>query len=164
MSRLGGGIPLQRAAWELASICRAAADETEVLHAGRIRYSAEGDLTGRWDADRLHQVLANLLSNAFLYGAPAEPVELTARGNGASVCVDVANRGPAIPEDALTLIFDPFRRGPTVTRRRGPARLVFLSRRVNEFPPRRQISRFRPSHADPTSGRRGRQAGNQIAL
>jgi signal transduction histidine kinase len=78
----------------------------------------------------LHQVIANLLSNAFLYGAPGEPVELTARGDGASVCVDVTNRGPAIAEDALSLIFDPFRRGPNATGRTGQGLGLFITREI----------------------------------
>ncbi|MBK9088821.1 MAG: PAS domain S-box protein [Holophagales bacterium] len=129
-SRLGGGIPLQPTPGDFASICRAAADEIEVLYPGRIRFSAEGDLSGRWDADRLHQVLANLLSNAFLYGAKGEPVGLTARGDGASVRVDVTNRGPAIAEDALSMIFDPFRRGPTATGRSGQGLGLFIAHEI----------------------------------
>ncbi len=129
-SRLGGGIPLHPAPGDLGSIGRTAADEIEVLSPGRVRFSAEGDLSGRWDAVRMHQVLANLLSNAFLYGAPGEPVELTARGNGASVHVDVTNRGPAITEGALSLIFDPFRRGPTAAERSGQGLGLFLAREI----------------------------------
>lgn len=129
-SRLGGGIPLQPGPADLATICRTAAEEIEVLYPGRIRFSAEGDLSGRWDADRLHQVLANLLSNAFLYGATGELVELTARGNGASVQVEVTNRGPEIAEDALPLIFDPFRRGPTAAGRSGQGLGLFISREI----------------------------------
>lgn len=129
-SRLGGGIPLQPAPGDLAVICRAAADEIEVLYPGRVRFSAKGDLSGLWDADRLHQVLVNLLSNAFLYGDPGEPVELTALGDGAFVRVDVTNRGAAIDEDALLLIFDPFHRGPNAATGSGQGLGLFIAREI----------------------------------
>lgn len=112
-SRLGGGIPIQLQTASLASVCRAAADEFEAVHPGRIDVSLEGDLSGQWDADRLHDVLSNLLSNALLYGAGDRPVTLAARSAGpSSVVVDVANCGPEIPASLLPLLFDPFRRGP----------------------------------------------------
>jgi signal transduction histidine kinase len=146
-SRLGAGISLQLEPADLASICRAASDELEVLYPGRIRFSAEGDLAGRWDADRLLQVLANLLSNAVLYGAADEPVELTARGDGASVRVDVTNRGPAITEDALTRIFDPFRRGPNAGSRSGQGLGLFIAREIVQAHPGAIAVR-----SDPVSG------------
>lgn len=117
-SRLGGGIPLKLEAADLASVCRAAADEFEAVHPGRVLLSLEGDLNGQWDADRLHDVLSNLLSNAFLYGAAGQPVTVAAKSAGpSSVVVDVTNRGPEIPASLLPLLFDPFRRGPGGERR-----------------------------------------------
>ena len=58
------------------------------------------------------------------------PSTLTVRGNGASVRVDVTNRGPAIAEDTLSLIFDPFRRGPTAAGRSGQGLGLFISREI----------------------------------
>jgi signal transduction histidine kinase len=80
--------------------------------------SLKGELLGRWDADRLHEVVSNLLSNALLYGATDHPVTLAARSDGpSSVVVDVTNRGPEVPASLLPLLFDPFRRGPGGERR-----------------------------------------------
>lgn len=119
-SRLGGGIPIRLEAADLASVCRATADEFEAVHPGRIHVLLEGELLGRWDADRLHEVVSNLLSNALLYGATDHPVTLSARGDGpSSVVVDVMNRGPEVPASLLPLLFDPFRRGPGEERRSG---------------------------------------------
>lgn len=112
-SRLGGGIPIQAQDADLAAICRATVDELELLHPGRIRLSAEGDLSGRWDVDRLHELLGNLVGNALLHGSPDEPVTVSARSDGASVVVEVTNRGPDIPASLLPMLFDPFRRGPS---------------------------------------------------
>lgn len=111
-SRLGAGIPVRPDRADLAVICRTIADEFEALHPGRIRLALDGGgLTGVWDADRLAEVLSNLLSNAFNYGAPDTPVTLAARSCGASVVVDVTNHGPVVPSSVLQSVFDPFRRG-----------------------------------------------------
>jgi len=58
------------------------------------------------DAQRLEQVVTNLLTNGVKYGAPGTPigVELTwADGNAE---VNVTNRGPGIPRDDIVRIFD----------------------------------------------------------
>ena len=83
------------------AICRTVADEFEVLHPGRIRVSADGDLRGLWDSDRLTEVLSNLVSNAFKYGAPEEKVAIGASTSGEHVLVEVTNQGPEIPESLL---------------------------------------------------------------
>lgn len=116
-SRLGGGIPIHPHDADLASVCQALADEFEALHPNRIRVSMEGDLRGRWDADRLTEVFSNLLSNAFKYGDPHASVTIAGRCGAGCVVVDVTNQGPEIPAPLQSVIFDPFQRGPTEQRR-----------------------------------------------
>jgi signal transduction histidine kinase len=110
-SRLGGGIPIHPVDADLGVICLNVADEFEALHPGRLQLSVEEGLVGHWDADRLANAIANLVSNAFKYGEPEAAVTLGARGCGPSVVVDVMNRGPEIPPALVPLMFDPFRRG-----------------------------------------------------
>lgn len=112
-SRLGGGIPIQPHNADLATICRTIADEFEALHPRRVRLSTDGDLKGRWDSDRLAEVLSNLVSNAFKYGDRDAPVTIVARRDEGHVIVDVTNQGPEIPPPVRDVIFDPFQRGPT---------------------------------------------------
>lgn len=111
-SRLGGGIPIHPDDADLKRICRAVADEFEALHPGRLRVSFEGELCGFWDGDRLTDVLSNLVSNAFKYGAPEEKVAITASTRGEHVLLEVTNVGPEIPQGLLPTVFDPFQRGP----------------------------------------------------
>jgi two-component system sensor histidine kinase KdpD len=59
----------------------------------------------------VEQVLTNLLENALRYTPPGTPVELTARMQGAGVLVEMADRGPGIPEGQQERIFDKFTRG-----------------------------------------------------
>lgn len=69
-----------------------------------------GNLDGEWDPDRVGQVMATLVGNAFQHGEPKSAV--TVRGDGSSpdfVVLSVSNLG-SVPEDMLTVLFDPFER------------------------------------------------------
>jgi PAS domain S-box-containing protein len=109
--RSGHGLPLHRRPCDLASLAEAVADESEAAHPGReIRRAGSGDCSGRWDPDRIAQVLANLMSNALDHGTPGTPVELGWSDTGDTVVVEIANEGPPIPPDVLPRLFQPFRR------------------------------------------------------
>jgi signal transduction histidine kinase len=107
-TRLGRGIPIVRQACNIATVCEAAVDEMKAAHPDRsFRVEMSGDLGGAFDGARLQQVFSNLLNNAVQYGAKDSPVLLEARGGPDSVSVEVKNDGPAIPHDALQVIFNP---------------------------------------------------------
>ncbi len=131
-SRLGGGIPIHPEIADLKRICRTVADEFEALHPGRIRLSVDGELSGFWDGDRLTEVLSNLVSNAFKYGAPDEKVSICASTKGENVLLEVTNLGPEIPESFLATVFDPFQRG-AIDRNRGTKGLglgLYIAREI----------------------------------
>jgi two-component system sensor histidine kinase KdpD len=58
----------------------------------------------------LVQVLVNLLDNAIKYSPPQAPIEVRARATGETVEIEVADRGPGIPPEDLTRVFDKFYR------------------------------------------------------
>ena len=65
------------------------------------------------DPDRLHQVILNLVSNAFKHGGPEAKVRITLRENLDKVFIDVADTGVGMsPEDAEH-IFERFYRADT---------------------------------------------------
>lgn len=66
----------------------------------------------RLDMTLMTQVLVNLLDNAVKYTPPASPIEMSARVDGGRLIIEVADRGPGIPERDLIRVFDKFYRLP----------------------------------------------------
>jgi signal transduction histidine kinase len=64
----------------------------------------------RGDADRLRQVLGNLLENAIKYSPHGERVVVRAQAQVDRVRIEVEDRGPGIPLDQQGLIFEKFGR------------------------------------------------------
>ena len=61
-----------------------------------------------WDADRINEVLGNLLSNAFKFTERGGEVELTVVPTDHSVQMEVRDTGAGIPADQVSRIFDKF--------------------------------------------------------
>ncbi|WP_415835825.1 response regulator, partial [Corallococcus soli] len=113
-SRLGGGIPLTPGATDLGLVVRQVVEELELVHPNRtVRVESTGPLGGQWDADRLAQVLSNLLGNALQYSPPESTVVVSLQGGPEQAVARVSNPGPPIPKEELTLLFHPFQRAQT---------------------------------------------------
>lgn len=107
-SQLGGKIPLAPELANLAEICEAAAHDAGAVYPDAIiEVEVSGDVTGIFDADRLQQVLTNLLVNAAQYSVGQVPVVIAAGGTPDTLKVKVTNHGPVIPVAHLKTIFDP---------------------------------------------------------
>ena len=63
------------------------------------------------EADRIRQVLVNLLTNAHEYSPEGASIAVMARVIGAEVEIAVSDNGPGIPPDQLEHIFERFVRG-----------------------------------------------------
>jgi two-component system phosphate regulon sensor histidine kinase PhoR len=69
------------------------------------------DLTARADADRLQQVLGNLVDNAIKYGRSDGHVNISGRtADGGTIEICVQDDGPGIPAEALERVFERFYR------------------------------------------------------
>ena len=124
LSGLGRRMPLKRRPLDLEKLGRDVVDGFRIAHPDRtLRFHSDGDVNGVWDADRLRQVISNLLGNALQHGSPDGPVELSMASEGSTVMLSVHNEGAPIPPDVLPTIFDPLvryaTRGSAVGRRPG---------------------------------------------
>jgi two-component system sensor histidine kinase ChvG len=57
---------------------------------------------------RLSQVFVNIIANAVSFSPPDSEIRIRAGFDGRAILVSVEDRGPGIPEDKLTAIFDRF--------------------------------------------------------
>jgi signal transduction histidine kinase len=94
-----------------------------------LRLHVNGDLRGEWDADRLEQVVSNLLGNAIQHGN-GTPITLTGREQGNSVTLTVHNGGLPIPPEALPHIFEPLARGGAESASRSIGLGLFIARAI----------------------------------
>ena len=112
-TRLGHALPISPQPTNMEQICRLAFDEIRAAHPKRtFRLETSGALDGRFDGERLQQVLSNLLNNAVQHGAGSQPITLSAHGESDKVTVQVKNYGRRIPADQLQVIFNPLAQIP----------------------------------------------------
>jgi len=83
------------------------------------------------DEDDLYEAERNLVENALRY-APDSPVEVRATTKDGLVAIEVADRGPGIPESEQTMIFERFYRGKERTDSEGSGLGLAIVRRVVE--------------------------------
>jgi two-component system sensor histidine kinase/response regulator len=133
-ARVAGGIPLSLADTDLFSLCRKVVADHEVAYpTRRITLRQEGEGHGRWDEDRLFQVLSNLLSNAVEHGDPEAPVAMIVDALGSDrVMITVNNQG-TIPAEIMPRLFDPFRvRQERLNRTRGLGLGLYIVQHIVE--------------------------------
>jgi signal transduction histidine kinase len=109
-ARSGGGIRVEPCDTNLADLCAQAMSEVELAFPQwNLTTKMTGSLDGRWDPDRLLQIVSNLVSNAGQHGRPEGMVTVRLDGSAPdSVTLEVSNGG-AIPASVMPSLFDPFR-------------------------------------------------------
>ena len=109
-SRLGGGIPIERAEMSIEKVVHDVVDEIAAAHPDRvIKLDARGGSKGSWDCERISQVLSNLIGNAVEHGEPGGTIGVNVAGDDKEVTVAVHNLGSAIPAERLNGIFGPMK-------------------------------------------------------
>lgn len=131
-ARIGATIPINPQPTNLREIVEQVVDECQASAPGRvIRIGHEGDELGTWDADRIAQVITNLVGNALQHGTPGAPIVVESRITGDAAVLTVANEGPGIATDELARLFEPYHQGANATQRRGSMGLgLFIAREV----------------------------------
>ncbi|HET7808208.1 MAG TPA: ATP-binding protein [Gaiellaceae bacterium] len=86
----------------------------------------------RGDAERLRQVLTNLVDNAIKYSPAGSDVEVRAYREDGQVRIDVSDRGPGIAKEDQKLIFEKFGRVAGAGARPGTGLGLFIARSIAE--------------------------------
>jgi signal transduction histidine kinase len=111
----GDGLAIRRAPIQLST---AVADAIAGIFGSTqeaITVAQDGDHWVLADPRHFHQILTNLLSNAFKYGSP--PVEITIEPATEAVDITVRDHGAGVPADFLPRLFGRFARADTPTSR-----------------------------------------------
>jgi K+-sensing histidine kinase KdpD len=119
---------------DVAALVREVVAAAELAQDGlRIATRVPGDLPAvRGDAQRLRQVLVNLIENAVKYSPAGSEVEVRAHAANGKVHVDVVDDGPGIAEEHQRLIFEKFGRVTAEGAKPGSGLGLFIARSIAE--------------------------------
>ena len=106
-TRFGDGIPIVRVETDARNLIDDVVFETRAAHPDRvIDTELSGDLSGRWDSERLAQLLSNLIGNAVHHGAGNAPIQIAASGTAEAVEISIHNDGEIIEKTEVRALFD----------------------------------------------------------
>jgi len=75
-----------------------------------LRLDAPDSLVGAVRALSLRRALANLIDNALRYAGEDKPLDVSVYRQAEDVCIEVADRGPGIPDSEVERMRHPFTR------------------------------------------------------
>ena len=111
-AQLGSGLTVVPEPIDLHAVVAEAVEDLRFAYPGR---KLVGERVGEGpclaDANRLAQLVGNLVSNAITYGTPEAPVRVISKVEENAFAISVHNQGPAIAPDVLPHIFQPMSRG-----------------------------------------------------
>lgn len=111
---------IHRRRCDLVELCRHILDDYTAGSGPALRFEAPGDpIEAEVDADRIGQVLLNLLSNAHKYSPKRYPITVTLQQVGFEAIISVRDMGVGIPPEDLKHIFDQYYRVPEIDAQSG---------------------------------------------
>jgi PAS domain S-box-containing protein len=117
--RMAHGIELRLESSDLGQISAAVVDELSSANPqADVRIEVLGNAAGRWDPDRLAQLVSNLVGNAIQHGAGPGSVAIRVDGTDEDVVrLRVSNHG-TIPREVMPVLFEPFKHGASATKKK----------------------------------------------
>jgi PAS domain S-box-containing protein len=131
---VGGRLDLDRQPCDLVAVVADVVTElTEHAQASGspLVMTSSGPVPGRWDRDRILQVVRNVVANAVKYGA-GHPVTITVERAGALARLTVADQGIGIAAEDLPRLFGRFERAAPVRHFGGLGLGLYISRHIVE--------------------------------
>jgi len=111
-ARVGHGISIKTTSLDLHAVIQHAVDELRVAFPNAtLKHNTEGKGAACLDADRVQQVIGNLVANSVAYGDLLMPITITSRLADSGCEIAVHNHGTVIPETLLAGLFEPMTRG-----------------------------------------------------
>jgi signal transduction histidine kinase len=132
---------IHRRKCDLVELCRQLINEfsgdNQLSSSSTLRFEEPGEtILAEVDADRIGQVILNLLSNARKYSPRGYPITVTLQRAGFEAIISVRDMGDGIPPEALPYIFDQYYRAPGAKvhwgSQRGLGLGLFISKKLVE--------------------------------
>ncbi|OJT49528.1 PAS domain-containing sensor histidine kinase [Pseudomonas moraviensis] len=112
LARVGRGISVSLSAIDLHSVVALSVAELQVAFPDvDLKHQAVGRGDVSLDADRMQQIIGNLVANSAAYGDLTKPITVISALDADQASISVHNFGPAIPDSAREKLFEPMTRG-----------------------------------------------------
>jgi signal transduction histidine kinase len=112
-THLGPGIPIQARQGDVVAVCEEVVNELCTFHPEQpLELQVPPRIDAVFDEGRIAQMLSNLIGNAIQYGSADAPITVCVTSTDDDIVIAVNNRGPTIPPEKISTIFDPMVRLP----------------------------------------------------
>ncbi|MCU1759992.1 PAS domain-containing sensor histidine kinase [Pseudomonas sp. 14P_8.1_Bac3] len=112
LARVGSGIAISPSPQDLHAFVSHSVDELRVAFPNAsLLHNSSGSGSAFLDADRVQQIIGNLVANSVAYGDLKQPITVTSRLEDGQAVVSVHNHGPVIPQTLMAVLFEPMTRG-----------------------------------------------------
>ena len=104
---------LRRTPVRLDELVQQLVDDAQIEAAARgcsVDYDLREPVTVEGDPELLRRAVENVIRNAIRYSPKDSSIQISLARNDGKALVDVRDRGPGVPEEALPRLFDPFYR------------------------------------------------------
>lgn len=115
VARVGHGIAIRPIATDLHQVVKQSIDELAVAFPdATLVHNASGRGEALLDADRVQQIIGNLVANSVAYGDLGQPVTVVSMVEDGTATISVHNHGAPIAQSQREVLFEPMTRGTEV--------------------------------------------------
>lgn len=131
LARVGQGIAITPAPVDLHAFVSLSVDELRIAFpAATLLHQCNGSGSAYLDADRVQQIIGNLVANSVAYGDLKQPIVITSRFEEDQAVVSVRNQGAIIQLSLMATLFEPMTRGTTDSNARSVGLGLFIVKEI----------------------------------